>query len=262
MREVTNLTRCAPRFIEWKRAPEGWAHTQSLMNSVRGRYRGHRCILIGNGPSLRKMDLAPLKGEYTFGLNRIYLLFKELGFETDFLVATNRLVISQFRDDFLSLGCQKFIHWDANGLLNADQKTAFVCPGVMPKVHANPAWGYRAGHGTVTNVALEIAYYMGFEQVILIGVDHNFADKGTPHKVVEGDGNDRNHFAPNYFGKGVSWQLPDLEASERGFRRARALFEKDGREVLDCTVDGKLQIFKKADFGETLLSKRFQAKRA
>jgi len=89
---------------------------------------------------------------------------------------------------------------------------------------------------------------MGFQQVILIGVDHNFTSKGEATKTVVSDGDDPNHFMPNYFGKGVRWQLPDLDTSEIGYILAREAYRKAGCEVLDATVGGKLTIFPKVDY--------------
>ncbi len=37
---------------------------------------------------------------------------------------------------------------------------------------------------TVTNLALQLAYHMGIEKAILIGVDHNFKDKGEANKTL------------------------------------------------------------------------------
>ena len=56
------------------------------------------------------------------------------------------------------------------------------------------------------------------------------------------------HVSPNYFGKGVRWQLPDLDTSEIGYALARDAYQKAGREVLDATVGGKLTIFPKVDY--------------
>ena len=63
--------------------------------SIRGSHRGERAFIIGNGPSLRETDLSPLRNEFTFGLNRIYLMFPELGFQTSCLVSVNDLVVEQ-----------------------------------------------------------------------------------------------------------------------------------------------------------------------
>jgi hypothetical protein len=90
---------------------------------------------------------------------------------------------------------------------------------------------------------------MGFDEVILIGVDHNFADKGTPNKTeVRTQERDDNHFHPDYFPKGARWQLPDLVRSELAYALARQAFEQDGRRILDATADGKCPVFEKAHF--------------
>jgi len=84
--------------------------------------------------------------------------------------------------------------------------------------------------------------------VILIGVDHNFQTKGKPNETVVSEGDDPNHFNPGYFGKGFRWQLPDLETSERAYTMAREAYQKAGREILDATIGGKLQVFPKVAY--------------
>ncbi|HQL39176.1 MAG TPA: hypothetical protein PKV95_06830, partial [Anaerolineaceae bacterium] len=59
-----------------------WRESQQRLAACRNQHAGKRCFIIGNGPSLRQTDLAKLRGEMTFGLNRIYLAFPELGFTT------------------------------------------------------------------------------------------------------------------------------------------------------------------------------------
>jgi hypothetical protein len=61
-------------------------------------------------------------------------------------------------------------------------------------------------------------------------------------------GEDRNHFSPNYFGKGFRWQLPDLETSEWAYRLADQAYLSAGRQVFDATIGGKLQVFPKVDY--------------
>ena len=100
----------------------------------------------------------------------------------------------------------------------------------------------------MTYVALQLAYYMGFEQIILIGIDHNFSTKGRPNTTIESQGDDPDHFTSNYFGKGFRWQLPDLETSEHAYRMAKNAFTADGREILDATIGGQLTIFPKVNY--------------
>ena len=89
---------------------------------------------------------------------------------------------------------------------------------------------------------------MGFNEAILVGVDHNFVTQGTANQAVISQGDDPNHFAPNYFGKGFKWQLPDLAGSERAYTLARDAYSHAGRRILDATVGGKLTIFPKVDY--------------
>ena len=95
---------------------------------------------------------------------------------------------------------------------------------------------------------MQIAYFLGFQQVVLIGVDHSFATQGKPNSTVVSQGDDPNHFAVNYFGKGFRWQLPDLDTSELGYIRAREAYKESGREIIDATVGGKLTVYPKVDY--------------
>src|SRR4030065_2684504 len=72
-----------------------WAESKHRLHQVENIHPHKRCFIIGNGPSLRQTDLNKLRGEFTFGLNRIYLLFSELGFSTTYLVSVNELVLEQ-----------------------------------------------------------------------------------------------------------------------------------------------------------------------
>lgn len=219
------------------------------LDSLKDAYRGRRCFIIGNGPSLNRMDLSPLRNELTFGLNRIYLLYERLGFPTTFLISVNELVVAQCAGEIASAPARKFISWHARRHLQSASGITYLRSVSRPHFSVNPAAGLWEG-ATVTYVALQLAYHMGFAEVILIGVDHSFSTGGQPHAVVTSSGGDPNHFDPNYFGKGFRWQLPDLETSELAYQMARAQYESAGRRVLDATLDGKLTVFPKVDFEE------------
>lgn len=219
---------------------------------------GQRAFIIGNGPSLKQTDLTTLRDEFTFGLNRIYLMFPELGFSTSCLVSINDLVIEQCAQEIAALQIPKFLAWRSYrhfvNLPHPSPVTRLPAPATfLYTTYTGPRFSRdvrgRVWEGaTVTNVALQLAFHMGFETVILIGVDHNFASKGEANKTVVSEGDDPNHFSGAYFGKGFRWQLPDLDTSEIGYRLAREAYQRAGREVLDATIGGKLTIFPKVDY--------------
>lgn len=51
---------------------------------------------------------------------------------------------------------------------------------------------------------------------------------------------------------GASWNLPDLELSEKAYILARQVFESDGRIIINATHGGKLEIFPKTTLLEQL----------
>lgn len=234
------------RHAELDQDPEMRVSRQRL-RQFRDQYRGQRCFIMGNGPSLNKTDLIQLRNEYTFILNRGYLLLPQVGEQKKFLASINRHVIEQFADEMKLLTMPKFISQHGRKHMPLDDRTIYL-PAVAD-LQFSPDPTLRVYEGaTVTFVAMQLAYWMGFQEVILIGVDHNFTTQGEAHKLVKSEGDDPNHFDPNYFGKGVNWQLPSLDQSELSYGRAKQAFEAEGRRIVDATVGGKLQVFPKVDY--------------
>ena len=212
-------------------------------------HANQRCFIIGNGPSLRQTELSHLRNEYTFGLNRIYLLFTELGFTTTYLVSVNDLVLEQCANEMQDLSLPKFFTWRARRWFLSGTNTTYIDTDFTGEEDFASQITGRIFEGyTVTYVALQLAYHMGFSRVILVGVDHSFVTQGAANQAVVSQGDDPNHFASNYFGKGFKWQLPDLAGSERAYTMARNAYAKAGRQVLDATVGGKLTIFPKVHY--------------
>jgi hypothetical protein len=229
-------------FHPWRR------ESIKRLKGFENKYRGERCFIIGNGPSLRNTDLTKLKNEYTFGMNRIYMAFPEMGFSTSFFISINNLVIQQTATDIQKLTMPKFLSWRSHQWIQPTHDLSFLYTTYTEPRFSKYATGRLWEGATVTFIALQLAYYFGFKEVIMIGVDHSFASKGKPNETVVSQGDDPNHFNPAYFGKGFRWQLPDLETSELSYRMAKAAFEKDGRKVLDATIDGQLKVFPKVQY--------------
>ena len=242
------------RWLLWQARSQAWrrdrryGRNQEKLAAYRDRHPKERCFIIGNGPSLKTMDLEPLRDEVTFGLNRIYLLFPKLGYETTYLVAVNKLVIEQSAGELAELSMPRFLSWNARDAVPFDDDTTILHTHWQTLGFSPDPTRYLHEGATVTFVAMQLAYYMGFRRVVLIGVDHSFTTRGTPHRAITSRGADPNHFDPNYFGKGFRWQLPDLETSELAYALAGERFRQDGREIVDATVGGRLEVFPKVDF--------------
>lgn len=214
-------------------------------------HKGKRCFLVANGPSLKKMNLEFLNNEISFGLNRIYLAYDDMKFTNNYLVSINSLVLSQFGHEIKNLKITKFVNWDSRKHFSKSQKNIFfIYKSIFGKSFGKNISKSLNPAATVTYAALQIIYYMGFKEVIIIGMDHNFKtkSKNKPNKIeLRTETIDENHFNPNYFPKGSKWETPDLVSSEFYYKLAKKEFEKNDRLIVDCTIGGKCNIFSKGN---------------
>jgi hypothetical protein len=207
--------------------------------------------VIANGPSLGKLEMFRLRGEITIAMNRAYLLFDSWGFLPSYYACINELVLEQFSEDIRQLAMPKFLNWNRRRLfLPVEDQTHFLRFGmVMRDRFARNLIGTLTTGGTVTFACLQVAYHLGCRDVVVVGLDHRFAEQGTPNKTeIRQSKVDASHCHPDYFPKGTKWQLPDLRRSEQAYKLARAAFEGDGRQIRDATVGGHCDVFEKVDF--------------
>lgn len=230
------------RRLAWDARPESW-RSRRVLRDWRDRHAGQSCVIVCNGPSLLATDMSAVGSVFSFGLNKINLLFDRSSFRPSCIVAVNKLVLEQNAEFYRSTELPLFL--DSAGL-------AWVAP--RPNIaflHSTRAQGRLfardcsisiAQGATVTYVALQLAFHMGFRRVALVGCDHSYSQSGRPHAVVDSEARDTSHFDPRYFAGGVKWQLPDLLQSEISYRTALEVFEADNRVLVNATVGGKLEI--------------------
>lgn len=239
--------RALPHDLSYRLSAGPGSANHAKLLSYQYQHKGHRAFILGNGPSLARTDLSRLDGDASFGLNRIYLLFRETDFRPTYYVAMNEMVLEQSIDWIHGLTMPRFLNWNRRALFQSQRDLIFLRESYRPWFSTDLTRGVWGG-ATVTFIALQIAYWMGFDEVVLIGVDHAYQALGIPHEVTSLQGPDPDHFRTDYFPPGFRWQLPDLHTAELAYRMARQAFESDGRQVLDATVNGQLRVFPKVDY--------------
>ena len=240
--------------LQWWRSAEGRKH-RARLEGLRGLYRGRRCFVMGNGPSLKKVDFSLLRSEITIGSNAVYLIREEMGFQPTFLAVEDRLVAEDRANELNTLsGTTKVFPRDLAYCISADNNTIFVnClraykpfPQFANDFAQKVFWG-----GTVTFFNLQLAYFLGCSEIYLIGIDHSY--KVPPKEqiknfVITSREDDPNHIHPDYFGKGYRWHDPNLERMERSYRVAREFLDGKGVRVMNATVGGALEVFERVEF--------------
>ncbi|MFC1833741.1 hypothetical protein ACFL2Q_03280, partial [Thermodesulfobacteriota bacterium] len=84
-----------PKFLEKHRHKKA----KKVFQCCREKYGNRRCFVIGNGPSLKRIDMMKLKHEVTIGSNRIYLYYRKMGFCPSFYTVVNYLIAEQIQKD-------------------------------------------------------------------------------------------------------------------------------------------------------------------
>ncbi len=230
-----------------------------ILAGLRDKEKGKRAFIIGNGPSLNVKDLDRLKGEVTFASNKIYLAFEETDWRPTYYGVEDGLVAQQ---NFAAIkainGFQKFF----------PTRLKMIVPkfedGIYFNLHWQEFFPSRPGFGvnpletfywgsTITYTHLQFAFYLGIQEVFLLGVDFSFE---VPKKE-KGDGEGENvlvskgevnHFHPEYRKPGEKWFVPNLHVQEKSFEAAKEFYNASGRTIYNATRGGKLEIFPRIDF--------------
>lgn len=197
------------------------------------------CIVIGNGPSLKDVPLEFLRKYQTFGTNKIYLLE---GFTPTYYVCVNPLVLAQNKDIINGLSCARYVMegYGVDGIqLTRSTRMPFS---------ENPIVWVNEGY-TVTYVCLQLAFWMDFDPVLLVGVDHRYRFEGKPNERRKFSGKDVNHFDSRYF-TGQEWNNPDLDKSRLYYQIAEDVYRAHGRRIINLTPGSALDVFEKGELEE------------
>lgn len=208
-------------------------------------------MLVCNGPSLNQTDFSLIRSEVSMGLNKIFLGFRRLHFYPRYYLAINRRVIEQSAREIAQLNCVRFLKdMHSSNPLPESALTYLLHSRTEERFHSDISEGFFEGY-TVTFAALQLAFFMGFSEVVIVGMDHRYSYSGLPNEPHVLKGRDPNHFDPSYF-SGHTWDNPDLASSERFYAMARSAYEEDGRRIIDCSVDGACTVFEKSRLEEVL----------
>ena len=247
---------------------------KARLRDAKQRMRGRkRCFIIGNGPSLNQTNLDLLADEVTFATNGIFLKFGDTKFRPTFYVVEDHLVgEDRYREINELAGFVKMSpYYLAYCLEDGDETIYYNHRGRKSYPHgfdfSTNAEEITYTGCTVTFSCMQLAYYMGFKEIYLIGVDMSYTIPEEVKKANEYDTeildmeiDDPNHFVPNYFGRGYRWHDPNVDKMEQAYIEARKVTEQNGVKIFNATVGGKCEVFDRVDY-YTLFGKRGQQAR-
>jgi hypothetical protein len=242
--------------------PGYYNRSSKKLTDLKDKFKGQRCFIVGNGPSLNQVDLDKLEGEQSFAVNSIYYKTREMGYKPTFytvediqVIRDNIKEINEYECDYMffpSFQKNRFKKGENRYFLNLDysfyiNKSKYF---ETPRFSQDIAREVFCGQ-SVTIVNLQLAYFLGFSEVYLIGMDFSYVIPESAKvngNVIESTENDVNHFHPDYFGKGKKWHDPKLHNVLKSYKLCKLMYEMDGRKIINATVGGNLNIFDREDF--------------
>lgn len=224
------------------------AKNRRRLKDYKDKHIGQRCFIICNGPSLKDIDFNLLKDEITIGMNRIYLMKEQNGFSPTYLGCNDGpCQILQFHEDLDKLEMPCFFNFLYRNKFSRKNNQSFILMKNSPAFQTDGS--KMLGNGaSITYAVIQLAFYMGFSEVYIIGKDHSYNTTATSGTAITSTGKEDNHFIKGYYKPGMRWNAPDYESEEYVYRLSRAAYEKAGRVIKNATVGGKLEVFERVDF--------------
>lgn len=257
-----NVRRCYYALKNWDETKDNLIIAKSIC-PYRDIHKGQACVVVGNGPSLRAEDLEAIYklGIPTFACNRINLIFPQTNWRPSYYFISDEKIVAQYSDEVEGVSPEhrffpkKYRNRIQNGVFYNDIYFEYEKEGMFSTDAAKGV--YPAG--SVTTEMIQFAYYMGFSEIYLIGVDFSYAtSKKVDDKTYTYSG-ESNYFVKDYLKEGEIADLPNVKANLLGFHAAKQAIETNGRVIKNATRGGKLEVFDRVDLDGLL--KKWEDKR-
>ena len=210
-------------------------------NSFFRKHKGEACVIIGNGPSLQDVPKEWLDKHITFGSNKIY----GLPYVPDYYCIIDEAMLHNCLPTLKEGWRPK-----KQMFLRAEACIEDNFP-IYPIVHngfSRNISNFVVMGGTVTYAMMQIANWLGFDQMYLVGVDHYYPKSfNGEQEPFTANGKDPDHFVCEggepYFTPGEVYSTPcDTTDS---YREAKLFFDEYGIKCINYTKGSKLHVFEK-----------------
>lgn len=219
-------------------------------------YQGKRIFIVCNGPSLSAEDLEMIhsNGDYSFACNRIHYIFPQTSWRPSFYTMMDRGPLADRKDLIKNIGVKdKFFRIDTFTTVR-DLDTRFTLLDTLdtPKLLVKPQFSDDCSKiiyfiETTTYCMIQLAVYMGFKELYIIGCDNNYSVN------ILKDGTRIETGVHSYF-KGFENKKDDAGTASRiwanniAYETAQKYAGQHGIRICNATRGGMLEAFPRVSF--------------
>lgn len=230
------------------------------IKAYKDKYKGETCFIIGNGPSLRSEDLDQLTEKHCFAANGIYKMFPhtswrpEFYFSQDEAMTQNILLknignVLDIKSIFTSINSKMVDFSEKYDNIQYMRLYYEEDDSGLPKFSVDCEKLVNLSC-TVTYSMLQMAVYMGFQKIYLIGIDCSYQ-----YEKLE-DGTVKTNNVKSYgdiigeVTNNIPWNGKGVEVYQmiKGYKAARKFAECNNIQIYNATRGGALEVFERVDF--------------
>lgn len=232
------------------------------IQSLKNKYTGKRCFIVGNGPSLKVEDLDKIKDEYTFAANRIFTFYYKTEWRPTFYCVQDDVVLDSIKDDLKyavdqsqnSFVSTKYYYMCSDDVKKSDKVLWMPMRYIPPKKNRysfSDDISKEVIEGlTITYSAMQLAAYMGFSEIYLIGIDHNYViEIDNDGNIIKEDRNIKEYFEEAEV-KVEDKNLPKIVEMTRAYISAEKYSRKNGFRIYNATRGGKLEAYERVNLDQ------------
>lgn len=241
------------RYIKWN---NGGNKEFVSLNKFRNIHKGERCYVICTGPSLTKEDVKKLKGKHTFSMNS-FLFNDWIEWNPEYYCVIDDGAFQKLKDAIEKYECKEiFVSNYIKRKFKLEDRFLSIpwCDIYLSRLFGGGI-RYRFSNDitktvfegyTVTYAILQIAAFMGFSEIVLLGCDcgnskmaiHSIEFPGSKRKVSDS------------FWDGAYRRMRDAYACAERYSR------QYGFRIYNATRGGYLEEFERKDLDELLMDGR------
>lgn len=233
------------------------------LRELQNRHRGKRCFICATGPSLTLADVEMLKDEYVFGVNSICAIYSRTDWRPQFYVFQDYPIYEMYGEIFNENG--KTLVFSGDPLVSFPYSKRIKIKERWVRFPLNWAYHTYAGRKgrpfvyfsdncyervysgyTVTYSAIQLAMYMGFEEIYLLGVDCDYKS------------GKKNHFMKmkNEAIRSSQVARTECEYQSLAYQKARQMAEERNVHIYNASRGGKLEVFPRKKLEEVLKNEK------
>ncbi len=217
-------------------------------------HEGEQCFIVGTGPSLTTEDVDKLKGYISFGVNTLFKVYGETNWRADYYCIIDPKTYSNIRQQlednnvdniFIAQNRMRTGFNVKNCIpfnLECSSFYKLLFPNFMHSMKFSKDITKCIYDGaSVVYATLQLAVYMGFKDIYLLGVDCNYDTT-----VVHAGGLD---YSKDY---DYMWTKQTGITMIEGFKVAKEYADRHGIRIYNATRGGMLEVFPRVNLDEVI----------